>query len=250
MAELVIRSVSGSLHSLHAHIGEGRAAIYSVDVPKSSSNAELAVRGYDASCDLVYAIPNGTAIDRDALAWELDLHIPVLLSLQTDTHWFASSIPGYVMIQPIEIHESVASPLESLRAIATSLAGDNILLQCDESSMLAIECLNEEVVIQSAGVGIAEFASMNPTARDRIISLRKECHILLSGADVTQESFAQLIHWRSHAFERIGPQHLLACADIDVSALTAMNGHEGEFALLIGAAAAFAIEHAPLLVVR
>jgi hypothetical protein len=231
-------------------IDRSRPVIVDVGVAEDDFMPDLLLRGYDASQDILYELPNNERIDLKQLSWELDLHIPEILSLQTDRHWFASSVDGYVLIQPIAQPGSSGSPLLACRAIASRLKAGSILLQCDAQSMMAIEVENGNTIVRTAGISIEAYAGMDDISRDRVLQLRKNSNIILSGSDVSTSVLHDLSRWRPHSFELIAEKHLMASADIEHSASEAIREAPWAYTLLIGSLAVLSGAHEALICVR
>jgi hypothetical protein len=250
VAEIIICSGSSTKHCLRAVIDSGRPIITDVGIAEHDFLPDFLIRGYDATQDILYPLPETKRIELTQLTWELDLHIPEILSLQTDVHWFASSIDGYVLIQPIVQHGSSGSPLLACNAIASTLSAGSILLQCDLQSIMAVEVEKGKVTVQTTGIGIEAFAGMDDSARDRVLRLRKNSHIILSGSDVGSSVLDDLNRWRPRSFEPIGEQHLLTNADIEPSASAVIRAAPWDYTLMIGALAVLAGSHEALICVR
>jgi hypothetical protein len=250
VAEIIICSGTDTKRCLRAALDSGRPVVTDVGTAEHDFLPDLLIRGYDAAQDILYALPNNERIDLAQLRWELDMHIPEMLSLQTDMHWFAASIDGYVLIQPVVQHGSSGSPLLACHAIAATLTPDSILLQCDAQSIIAIEVGGENTKVQSAGIGIEAFAGMDDSSRDRILQLRKNSHVVLSGSDVGMAVLHDLNDWRPRSFELIGEQHLLANADIEHGASAVIRTAPWDYALMIGSLAVLSGSHDALICVR
>jgi hypothetical protein len=250
VAEIIVCSGSSTKQCLRAVIDNGRPIITDVGIAEHDFLPDFLIRGYDAANDIIYALPDSARIDLSQLSWELDLHIPEMLSLQTDMHWFASSIAGYVLIQPISQHGSSGSPLLACKAIASTLNAGSILLQCDAQSIMAVEVGKENLIVQTAGIGIEAFAGMQDSSRDRVLQLRKNSHVILSGSDVNASVLHDLNAWRPHSFELISEKHLMASADIEHAASEVIRVSPWDYALMVGSLAVLSGSHEALICVH
>ena len=250
MADILIQSLSVTAPArIGAEIERGWAT---VRLPASGEDelAIVTVKPFDAGSDLLFAIPLGVSMTRALLEAELDLHVPPILSRQTKMHWVASAVGGYVMIQPVDTHANLSSPLAALCSLMQCAQEDEGILMIESGGMLLGQLLLG--VIRITAIPYDASVLLNPDSNrfEGVKQLSESRRLILVGAEVSGELVEQLNRIEPHRYAAISQPQLFACATLDPAMAAAIGGYEAAYALPIGVASALSSGDGALIVVR
>jgi hypothetical protein len=202
---------------------------------------------FDPQSDILYRRRPG-AIEQELRA-ELDIHVPTALSKTGVGNWTASESDGWLSIQRVKRRTQLVSPIASLAALLRALPTGSSLLHCHNGGMLHLFG-GEAITMQSTGVGLKDFASMDLAQQSRVLSgLSEEDVLLLTGPDVDDNSASTLSRKR-RLVSRFNRACFVRTAHANSELTAQIQGKEHLLALAIGAAHAVKHDRQGLSVVR
>ena len=255
MADLLIQSLSQKAPALLAvEINEGWATVRLPDADRanqaSQASPQIALKPYDGSTDLLYEIPSPEGMTRALLEAELDLHIPPMLSRQTEAHWVAAFASGYVLIQPVRTHSNLTSPLLALMQLMQAAQEFDGILLIEQSGMLLAQWHEKRVRLTAIPYDSSALVGADRAKMREFDNLSRSTRIILIGSEVTPEMIDELNVHEPHRYAAPTLQQLLACVTLDATTAIAIQGFEAAYALLIGVASSLAAVDGSFTVVR